>query len=65
MTPSPEVLRQERSQRRYEANQRICKLALWFLIFFAALVTAIALAPDLSAWAEGLTIHPECPTRAC
>ncbi|MBM1625279.1 hypothetical protein [Sulfitobacter mediterraneus] len=53
-----------RPSRESQAH-RICKMALWFLIFFAALVTAIALAPDLSAWAEGLTIHPDCPTRAC
>lgn len=60
IAPSPEVLRQERQTRRAEANQRILRRALWFVLFFAALVTAIALAPDLSAWAEGLTIHPDC-----
>ncbi len=61
ISPSPEVLRQERREK----ERRWMLFAMWLLIFFAALVTAIALAPDLSAWAEGLTIHPDCPTRAC
>lgn len=56
ISPSPEVLRQERREK----ERRWLLFVMWFLIFFAALVTAIALAPDLSAWAEGLTIHPDC-----
>ena len=65
MTPSPEVLRQERSQRRYEANQRLCKQALWLLavLIFLALFIA-AFAPAIAA-VERNYIHPDCPTRAC
>ena len=46
---------------RESQAQRICKLALWFLAVLLFTVLFIhAFAPDLSAWAEGLTIHPDC-----
>lgn len=60
MTPTPEVLRQERQTRRAEANERIIKQALWLLallIFMALLIAAFA--PAIAA-VEGLTIHPDC-----
>ena len=35
-----------------------------FIVMVLA-VTVATLGPDFGQWLEGLTIHPDCPTRAC